>query len=113
MQWHELSDDTKKRIEQLKIQQLAKLTFDEKIICVTKLEDGIFGIHNTCPHAGAQLHHGHCNKKGVIGCPLHGYKFDMKTGRSVDGNNYKIAHYQFKIEDDKLYIGFKSYKQIE
>ena len=60
MQWHELSDDTKKRIEQLKIQQLAKLTFDEKIICVTKLEDGIFGIHNTCPHAGAQLHHGHC-----------------------------------------------------
>jgi len=107
MQWHELSDDSKQLLEQLKMQQLAKLTFDGKVICVTKLEDGLFGIHNTCPHAGAQFHHGHCNKKGIVGCPLHGYKFDIKTGRSADGNNYKIAHYQFKIEDDKLYIGFK------
>ena len=80
-----------------------------KKLCLIKNQGEIYVIQNTCPHAGAQLHHGHCNKKGVIGCPLHGYKFDMKTGRSVDGNNYKIAHYQFKIEDDKLYIGFKSY----
>jgi len=107
MQWHELSDDSKQLLEQLKMQQLAKLTFDGKAICVTKLEDGLFGIHNTCPHAGAQFHHGHCNKKGIVGCPLHGYKFDIKTGRSADGNNYKIAHYQFKTEADKLYIGFK------
>ena len=45
----------------------------------------------------------------MIGCPLHGYKFDIKTGRSTDGNNYKIAHYQFKVEDDKMWIGWKSY----
>lgn len=107
MQWHELSDETKQRFESLKIQQLAKLTFQDKIICVTKLEDGIFGIHNSCPHAGAQLHHGHCNKKGIVGCPLHGYKFDVRTGRSADGNNYKIPAYQFKLENDKLYIGIK------
>ncbi len=107
MQWHELSTETKQLVEKLKIQQLAKLTLEGKVICVAKLEDGIFGIHNTCPHAGAQLHHGHCNKRGVIGCPLHGYKFDIKTGKSADGNNYKIMHYQFKIEEDKLYIGLK------
>lgn len=107
MQWHELSDETRQHLEQLKLQQLAKLTFDGKVICVTKLEEGFFGIHNTCPHAGAQFHHGHCNKRGIVGCPLHGYKFDIKTGRSVDGNDYKIAHYRFKIEEDKLYIGCK------
>ena len=45
MQWHELSDDSKQLLEQLKMQQLAKLTFDGKVICVTKLEDGLFGIH--------------------------------------------------------------------
>lgn len=107
MQWHELSEETRQRFEKLKIQQLAKLTFKDKVICVTKLEDGFYGVHNTCPHAGAQLHHGHCNKKGILGCPLHGYKFDIKTGSSADGNNYKIANYQFKIEDDKLWIGYK------
>jgi nitrite reductase/ring-hydroxylating ferredoxin subunit len=109
MHWQELSDETKQLLERLKIQQLGKLSVDGKVICVVRLEDGFFGIHNTCPHAGAQLHHGHCNKKGVIGCPLHGYKFDIKTGRSTDGNNYKIAHYQFKVEDEKLFIGWKSY----
>lgn len=107
MQWHELSDETRQHLEQLKLQQLAKLTFDGKVICVTKLEEGFFGIHNTCPHAGAQFHHGHCNKRGIVGCPLHGYKFDIKTGRSTDGNNYKIASYSFKTEQDKLYIGIK------
>lgn len=107
MQWYALSDETKQLFEQLKIQQLAKLTFQDKLICVTKLEEGFFGISNTCPHAGAQLHHGHCNKNGVIGCPLHGYKFDIKTGRSADGNNYKITQYQFKIENNTLYIGIK------
>ena len=107
MQWHELSDETRQHLEQLKLQQLAKLTFDGKVICVTKLEEGFFFIYNTCPHAGAQFHHGHCNKRGIVGCPLHGYKFDIKTGRSADGNDYKIAHYRFKIEEDKLYIGCK------
>ena len=105
MQWRELSDELKTAFEKIKLFQLARLTIDERVICVTKLEDGFFGIHNTCPHAGSQLHHGHCNIKGVVSCPLHGYKFDIKTGRSTDGNNYKIAHYRFKIENDKLHIG--------
>lgn len=108
-QWHELTNETKIAFEQLQILQMAKLDFNGKSICVTRLEDGFFGIQNTCPHAGAQLHHGHCNKRGVVTCPLHGYKFDMKSGRSVDGNNYKITHYTFKIEDDKLWIGIKQY----
>ena len=102
--WRELSDELKTAFEKMNLYQLAKLQVDEKVICVTRLEDGFFGIYNTCPHAGAQLHHGHCNRRGVIGCPLHGYKFDVKTGRSADGNNYKLPHYTFKIEEGKLYM---------
>jgi len=107
MNWKLLSSEDAEKIKQLKQQQLIKLTVESKLICVTKLEDGIFGIHNSCPHAGAQLHHGFCNRKGVVGCPLHGYKFDIKTGRSTDGNNYKIANYYFKIENDGVFIGVK------
>lgn len=109
MHWKELTKETKELFENLKPFQLAKFSYDGKVICVARTEEGIFGIHNTCPHAGAQLHHGHCNKKGIIGCPLHGYKFDVKTGRSADGNNYKLANYPFKIENDTLYIGIKEY----
>lgn len=107
MQWTALSEETKTGLEKLNLQQMAKLSFNGKVICVTRLEEGWYGIHNTCPHAGAQLHHGHCNKKGVIGCPLHGYKFDVRTGSSADGNNYKLQTYQFKTDGDKMYIGVK------
>jgi 3-phenylpropionate/trans-cinnamate dioxygenase ferredoxin subunit len=104
MNWKPLSVEDAEKIKQLQNQQLIKITFESKLICVTKLEDGVFGMHNICPHAGAQLHHGFCNRKGIVGCPLHGYKFDIKTGRSTDGNNYKMKNYLFKIEEDKVYI---------
>jgi 3-phenylpropionate/trans-cinnamate dioxygenase ferredoxin subunit len=107
MQWQELSSEMTEQIEHLKFQQLLKINFQGKTICVTKLETGIFGIQDTCPHAGGLLHQGHCNKKGTIICPLHGYKFDIQTGKSTDGNNYKISNYFFKEENDKLLIGYK------
>lgn len=107
MQWYELTEESWQLVEKLNIQQLTKLTFQGKTICVTKLEDGIFGIQDTCPHAGGLLHQGHCNRKGIVVCPLHGYKFDVKTGRSTDGNNYKISNYTLKIENNKLFIGIK------
>jgi len=42
-------------------------------------------------------------------CPLHGYKFDMKTGRSVDGNNYQLKTYKFDLRNDGWYIGIKKF----
>jgi len=106
MQWTELSDEVKTALENMNVNQLGKLIIDDRTVCITRLDDGFYGIHNTCPHAGAQLHHGHCNRRGIISCPLHGYKFDMRNGKSADGNNYKLANYHFKVEDGKMYIGF-------
>lgn len=105
MQWTPLSDETRDKLEQLDLFQTAKLDYDDKSLCIVRLEEGLFAINNRCPHAGAQLHHGHCNKRGIVTCPLHGYKFDVKTGLSADGNNYKLTRYRFKTEDGILYIG--------
>jgi nitrite reductase/ring-hydroxylating ferredoxin subunit len=112
MQWKELSDDLRQAFEKMQLSQLARLTVDDTVICVTRLDDGYYGIHNTCPHAGAQLHHGHCNRRGIVGCPLHGYKFDVRTGKSADGNNYKLRNYRFKIEEGKLYISTDNLKPL-
>lgn len=104
MDWSEISVDSREKIDAAFVRKAFKINEDGKDICVVKTEDNIFGISNSCPHAGAQLHHGHCNKLGVISCPLHGYKFYMQNGRSADGNNYKLTTYEFKIEDEKMYI---------
>ncbi|MBK9330590.1 MAG: Rieske 2Fe-2S domain-containing protein [Sphingobacteriales bacterium] len=107
MNWLPLEEGVKHKIESAPLFKPIRITFAGKDICVVKTEEDICGISNKCPHAGAQLHYGHCNKKGIVSCPLHGYKFDCKTGKSADGNNYKITHYAFKLEEDKLYIGLR------
>lgn len=107
MQWTPLSPETRDALDRLSLFRIAKLDLGEKSLCVVRLEEGLFAINNRCPHAGAQLHHGGCNKRGIVTCPLHGYKFDVKTGLSADGNNYKLTHYRFKTEDGILYIGTK------
>ena len=48
------------------------------------LVDGLpFAIEDACNHAGASLaegdRRGHC-----VSCPMHGYRFDLTTGRLVE-----------------------------
>ncbi len=105
--WIEIPFDEGKKIQYAKLQQLVKLHFKNHAVCFVKLEDGIHAIHNICPHAGAALDKGHCNKKGIVTCPLHHYKFDIKTGRAIDGSGYNIKKYKFKKEETKYYLGVR------
>lgn len=48
-------------------------------MAIFKSDGQLYGIQNICPHEGGQL----CNgwvEAGEVVCPLHGYKFDLKTG---------------------------------
>ena len=104
-----LSDKHQEVIRELQPYTPKMIRIDDHRICVVRQSDQVSGINNICPHAGAALHAGFCNKKGVIGCPLHGYKFDVRTGRSVDGNNYQLKTYKFEEREDGWYVGIKKF----
>ena len=43
--------------------------------------DGVpYAIEDACNHAGASLAEGGL-KNGCVSCPMHGYVFDLKTGK--------------------------------
>jgi len=48
-------------------------------VAVFKHQGRLCGIQNVCPHEGGQLSAGWIEGHEVV-CPLHGYKFDLKTG---------------------------------
>jgi NAD(P)H-dependent nitrite reductase small subunit len=48
-------------------------------MAVFKRDGQVYAIQNTCPHEGGQLSKGWLESDEVV-CPLHGYKFDLKTG---------------------------------
>ena len=83
------------------------LKVEDNRICVVRLEDGIFGLNNICPHAGGALHAGYCNKKGIVTCPLHSYKFDVRNGESADGNNYAARTFKIEKREDGWYVEIK------
>jgi ferredoxin-nitrite reductase len=58
-------------------------------MAVFKNDGKLYGIQNTCPHEGGQL----CNgwiEGGEVVCPLHGYKFDLRTGACSTDPKLKV-----------------------
>ena len=41
-----------------------------------------------------------------VACPLHKKTFSLEDGANLNGEDFKIAVYPVKIEDEMVYIGF-------
>jgi nitrite reductase/ring-hydroxylating ferredoxin subunit len=55
--------------------------------------DGEITVHATaCPHMGGPLGDAPIDDHACITCPWHGYRYDVRTGRSADGRTLKLAH---------------------
>lgn len=58
-----------------------RLTYPPYDVLVVQLENGdTHAIEDACSHAGASLAEGKL-KDGKIACPMHGYIFDVRTGK--------------------------------
>lgn len=101
--WHKIAA----RLEDLRFgdNQLAETELDGKKYCLGRHPGGLFGFSYTCPHAGASLIEGHLDEQGRVVCPLHQYKFCIKTGRNVSGEGYYLRHWPIELREDGVYMG--------
>jgi nitrite reductase/ring-hydroxylating ferredoxin subunit len=86
--------------------------------------DGYFAVTRRCRHLMADLGRGSIDDDGCLVCPWHGSKYDVKTGRMVEGPQGIYAKipglgFSFKMltrvlplgrgtvteDDGKLYVG--------
>ena len=69
-----------------------------------------YASQNLCPHKMEMvLSIGMIgNKEDVpkVACPLHKKNFSLEDGSNLSGEDYKIAVYPVKIENENVYIGF-------
>ena len=65
---------------------------------------GLFAIENMCSHAFAHLEGGKVRGPHIF-CPLHGVRFDMRTG-APNGTLTKkpIAVYPVSVEDGEIVV---------
>jgi ferredoxin-nitrite reductase len=72
-------------------------------VALFRLGSDIFAIDNTCPHAGGSLAEGTVTD-GCVTCPLHGWKFDVRTGDGISPAMSRVASYATKIVDGKIMV---------
>jgi NAD(P)H-dependent nitrite reductase small subunit len=66
-------------------------------IAVFNVSGQIFAINDRCPHKGASLGNG-LLVDGVVTCPAHNFKVDVRTGRNPKTPALKVACYRVIVE---------------
>ena len=76
---------------------------DNKSLAVFRINGEIFVINNLCPHQHAPVLFEGDLDGYILTCPLHGWKFDLKTGKSTGGQG-GIKKYPHMIEGNDIFI---------
>lgn len=59
-------------------------------IALFNVDGTFYAMDNACPHAGGPLGEGMLREGGVVECPWHGWRFDVKTGLRVGNPNFDV-----------------------
>lgn len=79
------------------------VTIQGKDIAVFNIDGEFYAISNTCPHRGGPLGEG-CVSENVVTCPLHGWEFDVTTGKSPTMPNVCIQTYDVETRGDDIIV---------
>jgi 3-phenylpropionate/trans-cinnamate dioxygenase ferredoxin subunit len=76
----------------------------DKQIGLFKLPDGFYAVDAWCSHQKSSLIPGDINNH-EIECPLHGARFDLKTGKNLSLPAVRpIARFDVKVDGTKVYL---------
>lgn len=71
-------------------------------VAVFRLQDGWAAVAHACPHEDGPLADGIVAQRCVT-CPLHGWRFDLRTGRRIGGDE-SVAVYDVRERDGLLEV---------
>ena len=81
-------------------------------VLVANVGGEFYAIANSCSHRGGDLSKGTI-EDGIVTCPRHGSKFDVRTGRNLGGPKIlghrfitkSLDAYPVKVEGDDIMLG--------
>ena len=99
VRWHDIGPVTSMCFEPAHVVLVAG-----RRIAVFPMDDTYAALDDICPHAGASLGDGWVNN-GVVSCPLHGWEFDLRTGRCPYGDEWSTEAFAVCEEEGRLLVG--------
>ena len=74
-------------------------------VAVTRLDDETYVAFETrCPHKQGPISKGRI-KDGVLTCPWHGFRFDLRTGKTVGYDGIlRLQTFQVSVRDGEIFV---------
>jgi nitrite reductase/ring-hydroxylating ferredoxin subunit len=93
------------KVEELKSKGTLRLPFPPFDVLVAWVDGAAFAIEDACNHAGASLAEGWLEDRCVV-CPMHGYVFDLASGKLLRPKGLCGDQRTFKaeIEGDEIVV---------
>ncbi|TXE14282.1 Rieske (2Fe-2S) protein [Algoriphagus aquimarinus] len=91
-------------LEMIPERSIHKIHLDEKVIALVRLGEIFYAFQADCPHRGTSLIEGTLTNRGEIICPLHKYRFEIKSGKVKVGSCGDLEIYQNELTEVGLKI---------
>lgn len=60
-------------------------------------------IANACPHMAGPLGAGACSD-GIVTCPIHGWRFDVRTGQAPTNPNTYVECFETRVVNNRVLV---------
>ncbi|NWF89216.1 MAG: Rieske (2Fe-2S) protein [Ignavibacteriaceae bacterium] len=72
-------------------------------IAVFLIKQRVFALSNICPHLQTTLIYDGFIEDNYVVCPVHGWKFDLETGKTPSGSN-GLRVFETKVVENEVYV---------
>ena len=98
-------------ISEVPIGKMKLVNVNENELLLSNIDGNYYAIGNRCTHRGGDLSKGTL-EGNVVTCPRHGAKYDVTTGKVIEGpkilflrlKNKDEPSYKVKVEGNDVYI---------
>lgn len=90
-------------VKDLKEKEGRRFIVGDVEVALFKVNEKIYALSNICPHQHTALIYDGFLENGFIVCPVHGWMFNLETGRQKDGRK-GLDSYEVKLIGDDVFV---------
>ncbi len=90
------------RLAELDDRGRALVRLGDTEIALFRVDDHVYAVHNRCPHRAGPLIRGYLEAGPAIRCPMHGWRYDLRTGES--DRPARATVYPVRVVGDEISI---------
>lgn len=79
----------------------------ETKVCLAKHGQTFSCFEYLCPHQMHPLSNGHITAYGEVVCPLHEYRFDLKTGTEANQKCRELKTFGVEVKSEGVFINLR------